>query len=372
MIKLNRVSKVYPDGTKAVDDVSFEVEEGELCVFLGPSGCGKTTTMKMINRLIPITEGEISIDGRKNTELNEDELRRSIGYAIQDIGLFPHMTVKQNIETVPILKHWSKSDRDKRVTELLDLMGLDPGEFLHKYPSELSGGQRQRVGVARSLGADPEILLMDEPFGAIDPINRVRLQDEFLSIQKVLKKTIIFVTHDIYEAIKMGDKIALMDHGQLVQYSTPADLLYQPKNEFVESFVGSDRALKGLQLIKIKDVMSDSLPCVKPEQTAEAAQTEMESKGFDWVAVVDDDNKCLGLVNQTDLASNKTVKEVMGPITATAAVGAVLNDAVSLMLSSGVNDLPVVDLDNRLVGVLSFGTVREALAKIADQGRESK
>jgi len=372
MIKLNRVSKVYPDGTKAVDDVSFEVEEGELCVLLGPSGCGKTTTMKMINRLIPITEGEIYIDEKNINELNEDELRRNIGYAIQDIGLFPHMTVKQNIETVPVLKHWSKSDRDERVTELLDLMGLDPDEFLNKYPSELSGGQRQRVGVARALGADPGILLMDEPFGAIDPITRVRLQDEFLSIQKVLKKTIIFVTHDIYEAIKMGDKIALMDHGQLVQYSTPSDLLYQPKNEFVENFVGSDRAIKGLQLIRVKEVMSDSLPCVKPEQKAEDAQAEMKKEGFGWVAVVDDDNRCLGLVNQTDLPSDKTVKEVMSPLTAKAAVDAVLNDAVSLMLSSGVNDLPVVDLDDQLVGVLSFEAVREALAKIAYQRGESK
>ena len=211
MIKLEKVTKTYPDGTEAVRDVSFEVNKGELCVLLGPSGCGKTTTMKMINRLIPITTGKIFIDGVQNTEIDEDELRRNIGYAIQEIGLFPHMTVAQNIETVPALRGWPKDKRRQRVEKLLELIGMNPGEFIDKYPSELSGGQCQRVGVGRALGADPPILLMDEPFGAIDPITRVRLQDEFLRIQQEIKKTIIFVTHDIYEAIKMGDKIALMD-----------------------------------------------------------------------------------------------------------------------------------------------------------------
>jgi osmoprotectant transport system ATP-binding protein len=216
VIKLDKVTKVYPDGTEAVKEVSFEVDKGELCVLLGTSGCGKTTTMKMINLLIPITEGRIYIDGVDNTKMDENELRRNIGYAIQEIGLFPHMTVRQNIETVPVLKGWTKAERSKRAEELLELVGMDSSEFMDKYPSELSGGQCQRVGVARALGADPPILLMDEPFGAIDPITRVRLQDEFLKIQREIKKTIIFVTHDIYEAIKMGDKIALMNEGGAV------------------------------------------------------------------------------------------------------------------------------------------------------------
>jgi len=244
VIRLDKVIKVYPDGTEAVKEVSFEVGEGEFCVLLGTSGCGKTTTMKMINRLIPITEGNIYIDGVDNTKMEENELRRNIGYAIQEIGLFPHMTVGQNIETVPVLKGWPKAERKKRAEQLLELVGMDSDEFIDKYPSELSGGQCQRVGVARALGADPPILLMDEPFGAIDPITRVRLQDEFLKIQQEIKKTIIFVTHDIFEAIKMGDKIALMNEGRLVQYDTPADLLHRPKNEFVENFVGADRAIK--------------------------------------------------------------------------------------------------------------------------------
>jgi osmoprotectant transport system ATP-binding protein len=367
MIKLDRVSKVYPDGTQAVKNISFEVEDGKLCVLLGPSGCGKTTTMKMINRLIPITEGEIYIDGRKNTELNEDELRRNIGYAIQDIGLFPHMTVQQNIETVPLLKGWPKTERSKRTEELLELMGMPAGEFMNKYPSELSGGQRQRVGVARALGADPPLLLMDEPFGAIDPITRIRLQGEFLKIQEVLKKTIIFVTHDIYEAIRMGDKIALMNEGRLVQYGTPTDLVYRPKNEFVENFVGTDRALKGLQLIRVKEVMRDSPSMIKSDEKAEAAQVRMEREGIDWMVVVDEEGRFLGGVSRPDLGRNRTVKESMSPITVTVTVDAVLNEAISLMLSNGLNNLVVVDRGNKLMGVLSFDDIRKRLRMIAQE-----
>jgi osmoprotectant transport system ATP-binding protein len=368
MIKLDRVSKVYPDGTRAVNEVSLEVEKGELCVLLGPSGCGKTTTMRMINRLIPISEGNVYIDGTKNTEMNEDELRRDIGYAIQDIGLFPHMTVGENIETVPALKGWPKTERSKRVEELLELMGMPAAEFMDKYPSELSGGQRQRVGVARALGADPPLLLMDEPFGAIDPITRVRLQGEFLKIQEVLKKTIMFVTHDIYEAIKMGDKIALMNEGRLVQYSTPAKLLYRPENDFVESFVGTDRALKGLQLIRVKEIMNASPATLEPDEEAEAARARMERQSMDWLAVVDRDGRFLGGVNREVLEGRKMVKDViMGP-PATVMVDAVLNEAISLMLSSGLNNMAVVDWNNRLLGVLTFDAVRGALSKLGQKG----
>jgi osmoprotectant transport system ATP-binding protein len=368
MIKLDRVSKVYPDGTRAVNEVSLEVEKGELCVLLGPSGCGKTTTMRMINRLIPISEGNVYIDGTKNTEMNEDELRRDIGYAIQDIGLFPHMTVGENIETVPALKGWSKSQRRKRAEELLELMGMPQGEFISKFPSELSGGQRQRVGVARALGADPPILLMDEPFGAIDPITRVRLQGEFLKIQGVLKKTIIFVTHDIYEAIKMGDKIALMNEGWLVQYAPPAELLYRPENDFVENFVGTDRALKGLQLIRVKEIMDAPTATLEPDEEADAARARMERQSVDWLAVVDRDGKFLVGVNREVLEGKRMVGDiVMGPPT-TIMVDAVLNEAISLMLSSGLDNMAVVDGNNKLLGVLTFGAVREALSKLGQKG----
>jgi osmoprotectant transport system ATP-binding protein len=368
MIKLDRVSKVYPDGTRAVNEVSLEVEKGELCVLLGPSGCGKTTTMRMINRLIPISEGNVYIDGTKNTEMNEDELRRDIGYAIQDIGLFPHMTVGENIETVPALKGWPKSQRRKRAEELLELMGMPQGEFINKFPSELSGGQRQRVGVARALGADPPILLMDEPFGAIDPITRVRLQGEFLKIQQVLKKTIMFVTHDIYEAIKMGDKIALMNEGWLVQYAPPAELLYRPENDFVESFVGTDRALKGLQLLRVKEIMNAPTATLELDEEAEAARARMERQSVDWLAVVDRDGKFLGGVNREVLEGKRMVKDIVMDPPTTIMVDAVLNEAISLMLSSGLDNLAVVDGNNKLLGVLTFGAVREALSKLGQQG----
>ena len=368
MIKLERVTKIYPDGTEAVKEVSLEVKEGEFCVLLGPSGCGKTTTMKMINRLIPITRGKIYIDGVDNTEVDEDELRRNIGYAIQEIGLFPHMTVGRNIETVSVLKGWPKAKRKRRAEELLELVGMAPGEFRDKYPSELSGGQRQRVGVARALGADPPILLMDEPFGAIDPITRVRLQDEFLKIQQEIKKTIIFVTHDIYEAIKMGNKIALMDEGRLVQYDTPANLLYKPNNKFVEDFVGADRALKALQLIRVKEVICSSPSIAKADDRAIAAKERMEQEGINHLVVVSDDGKFLGWIDKAELGRGEIVRETMKSSAPTATVDTVLNEALSLMLSSGLDTLAVVDGDNRLQGVLSFGTIQKALSEIAQRG----
>lgn len=367
MIRLENVTKIYPDGTIAVKDVSFEVAEGEFCVLLGTSGCGKTTTMKLINRLIPINKGTIYIDGVDNTQIEETELRRNIGYAIQQIGLFPHMTVAQNIGTVPELKNWSKEQQRKRAEELLDLVGMNAAEFLDKYPGELSGGQSQRVGVARALGADPPILLMDEPFGAIDPITRVRLQDEFLRIQQEIKKTIIFVTHDIYEAIKMGDKIALMHEGELVQYDTPADLLYKPKNEFVEDFVGADRALKGLQLIRVKDVMTGSTPPVKSTDKIAAVRERMKREGIDWLLVIDEYGKYTGWIKERDLNSGKSVADAMNSSNVTATVNTVLNEVLSIMLSHGLDYLPIVDKDNRLQGVISFDTIRQSLAEVVQE-----
>ena len=368
MIKLEKVTKIYPGGTEAVKEVSFEVNKGELCVFLGPSGCGKTTTMKMINRLIPISSGRIYIDGVDNTKMDESELRRNIGYAIQEIGLFPHMTVGQNIETVPVLKGWTKAERRKRVEELLELVRMNPEEFMDKYPNELSGGQRQRVGVARALGADPPILLMDEPFGAIDPINRVELQSEFLKIQQKIKKTIIFVTHDIYEAIKMGDKIALMKEGRLVQYDTPAKLLYRPKDEFVEGFVGADRALKGLQLLRVKEVMTRSPPTAKAKDTVEVVRKRMEQEGVDSLAVVENDGRFVGWVGVSDLKRGRAVKDIMNPSVTTSTINAVLNEALSVMLSSGLKALPVVGEDNRLEGVLTFDAIQKALHEAVQAG----
>lgn len=365
MIKLEKVSKVYPDGTEAVKEVSFEVDKGGFCVLLGPSGCGKTTTLKMINGLIPITSGNIYVDGTDITTMNENELRRNMGYAIQEIGLFPHMSVRKNIETVPALKGWAKAKRRERAEELLELVGMAPGEFADKYPSELSGGQCQRVGVARALGADPPILLMDEPFGAIDPITREKLQNEFLKIQEKIRKTIIFVTHDIYEAIKMADRIALMKEGRLVQYDTPANLLYRPKDEFVANFVGADRALKGLQLIRVNEVMRGSPPTVKIDEKAIAAKERMEQEGIDQLAVVGDDGKFLGWVEKAQLGAAEMVSEGMIPSSTVATANMVLNEALSLMLSSGLMTIAVVDRGNRLDGVLGFDDIRKGLSEVS-------
>src|SRR3712207_4315399 len=256
MIEFKQVSKTYPGSENpVVKDLSFEVPEGEICVLFVPSGCGKTTFMRMVNRLIEITEGDILIDGEPNTAMSVTQLRRKIGYAIQQIGLFPHRTFADNICTVPQLLGWDKGRIKSRVHELLGTVGLSPEEYRDRYPAELSGGQQQRVGVARALAADPPIMLMDEPFGAVDPITREGLQDEFLRIQQDIKKTIIFVTHDIDETIKMGDKIAILKQGGiLAQYDTPENILSKPDSEFVSSFVGGDRVLKRLSLTRVGEM----------------------------------------------------------------------------------------------------------------------
>jgi len=364
MIKLEEVTKVYPDGTEAVKGVSFEIPKGEFCVLLGPSGCGKTTTLKMINRLIPVTSGRILIDGKDIAKVDENELRRGIGYAIQEIGLFPHMTVEENIGTVPRLLRWPKEKIQRRVEELLELVGLvPPGEFINKYPAELSGGQRQRVGVARALGADPPILLMDEPFGAIDPITRERLQDEFLRIQEEIKKTIVFVTHDINEAVKMGDRIALMREGRLIQYATPAELLAHPKDDFVRDFVGADRTLKALRLLRVREVMDEQPPSVEASESLAEAGERMRRLGVNFLPVVDREGRFLGWLNRSALRPGRegTVKELMTPYSVLATPDTPLNEALSMMLESAVGNLVVVDGEGKLRGLLTFRRMHEVL-----------
>ena len=272
MIELENVTKVYGDGTKAVDDVSFTVPRGDVATLVGPSGCGKTTTMKMVNALIEPTEGTVSVGGTPTDQLDPIELRRNVGYVIQEIGLFSHMTVAENVGVVPDVVGWDDDRIDERVTELLELIRL-PESVREKYPSELSGGQRQRVGVARALAAEPEVVLMDEPFGALDPITREELQDEFLRIQEELDVTIAFVTHDIDEALKMGDRVAVLDEGRLVQYDTPRELLANPKNEFVESFIGEDRLLKQLQTVTAREAMRESQDRTPTERTVAPDET---------------------------------------------------------------------------------------------------
>ncbi|MDP3255472.1 MAG: ABC transporter ATP-binding protein [Bosea sp. (in: a-proteobacteria)] len=255
-IRLEKVTKLFPGVARpAVDALDLTIETGQVCVLIGPSGCGKTTTMRMVNRLIEPTSGRIFVGGRDVTQADPVELRRHIGYVIQQIGLFPHMTIAQNVATVPKLLGWDPARIKARVAEMLELVGLDPGQFLARYPRHLSGGQRQRVGVARALAADPPVMLMDEPFGAVDPIVRGRLQEEFLAILKRLKKTVILVTHDIDEAIRMGDVVAILKDGRLVQYDTPDRLLAAPVNDFVADFVGADRALRRLSLVRATEAV---------------------------------------------------------------------------------------------------------------------
>jgi osmoprotectant transport system ATP-binding protein len=298
MIEFKNVSKTYAGSdTAVVNDLSFTVADGEICVLVGPSGCGKTTSMRMVNRLIEPTNGEILIDGEKNTSMSGTQLRRKIGYAIQQIGLFPHRTIANNVGTVPNLVGWDSDRTTKRVDELLDLVGLPPDRYRDRYPAELSGGQQQRVGVARALAADPPIMLMDEPFGAVDPITRDRLQNEFLHIQEDIKKTIVFVTHDIDEAIKMGDKIAILkEGGVLAQYDTPENILANPDSDFVSSFVGTDRVLKRLSLVHVRDMDldpvngGDNLPRISDGLTLKDALSEIIGAGADRGLVVPDGN----------------------------------------------------------------------------------
>ncbi|PRO64551.1 ABC transporter ATP-binding protein [Alkalicoccus urumqiensis] len=260
MIEFKNVSKVYPGDIKAIDDVSITVEHGEFVVLLGPSGCGKTTLLRMVNQLEELTEGEIAVEGNNIQELNKFEMRRNIGYVIQSNGLFPNMTIEDNVMVVPSMLGWTKEEKAERFAYLMNLIGMPPEQYGESFPHELSGGQQQRIGVARALAADPPVMLMDEPFGALDPIIRSRIQEEFLEIQRSLKKTILFVSHDIDEAIKLADKIVLLKDGKVQQFDKPAELLNQPANEFVAEFVGEDSVLKSLSLYTVKDLLEGAPP----------------------------------------------------------------------------------------------------------------
>ncbi|MFZ3578949.1 ABC transporter ATP-binding protein [Virgibacillus sp. DJP39] len=255
MIDFKNISKIYNGNVKAIDDISLTVEEGEFVILLGPSGCGKTTLLRMVNQLESISEGEISIQGQNVKEMDKIKMRRNTGYVIQSNGLFPNMTIEDNTMIVPDLLGWDRKKKRDRFNYLMDFLGLNPDEYRKRFPHELSGGQQQRIGVARAMAADPPVMLMDEPFGALDPIIREKVQDEFLSIQREVKKTILFVSHDIDEAVRMGDKIALLKSGSIMQYDRPTDMLIQPKNEFVSNFVGKDRVLRSMSLYTVQNLV---------------------------------------------------------------------------------------------------------------------
>ena len=366
VVAFEHVTKRYggPDTPPAVNDLSLTIPAGEICVLVGPSGCGKTTSMKMVNRLIEPTSGRITIGGDDVMSLPAVELRRRIGYVIQQVGLFPHLTVGDNVGVVPGLLRWKPERVRERTVELLELVGLDPAQYRSRYPNELSGGERQRVGVARALAADPPVMLMDEPFGAVDPIRRDRLQNEFLRLQKKVRKTIIFVTHDVDEAIKMGDRIAILQRGGiLAQYDTPAAVLANPASEFVEHFVGADRGLKRLSLARVGDLeLIEAVPVRAGEDRADVRRRLDRVEELDYALLVDDRDRPLGWIDQADLTGD-------GPIDADAATpGAptveretTLRDALSALLGSSVQLGVVVDERERVLGLLSVDAISDVL-----------
>jgi osmoprotectant transport system ATP-binding protein len=366
-VAFDHVSKRY-SGTGAnhpgaVEDLSFEVPAGKICVLVGPSGCGKTTSLKMVNRLIEPTGGRILIDGEDAASRDVIELRRSIGYVIQQVGLFPHQTVGQNVETVPRLLGWDEPRRAARVDELLALVGLEPLAYRGRYPAQLSGGERQRVGVARALAADPPLMLMDEPFGAVDPIVRERLQNEFLRLQANLAKTILFVTHDIDEAIKMGDLVAVMQvGGHLAQFGTPEEILSNPASEFVARFVGADRGLKRLALTRVGALEPEPAITATAGEDADAIRRSVAASGADYVLLIDDDRRPLGWVRTRDLPGS-------GPVTRELAVETspsldrmtTLKDALAMLLEAGVQSGVVVDEDGAVDGLVTVDMIAARL-----------
>ncbi|MCJ7825762.1 MAG: ABC transporter ATP-binding protein [Anaerolineales bacterium] len=372
MIKFENVTKIYPGmSSPAVDELSFTVPTGEICTIVGPSGCGKTTAMKMVNRLIDATGGAIFVldergDMSNVLEIDPIQLRRSIGYIIQQIGLFPHRTILENIGTVPQLLDWDEARIRRRAEELLEMMNM-PFEFLDRYPHELSGGQRQRIGVARGMATDPPVMLMDEPFGAVDPINRNLLQNEFLRLQQEIKKTILFVTHDIDEAIKMGDKICILNvGGHLEQFDSPANILAHPANEFVEDFVGADRALKRLNLVRVEEVMNTRPLLLQTTQTVEQAVGFMDEQGMRFAYVVDAAHTLIGYVRVRDL-KRKTgwVEEFVEPAATAIPMTTSLKDALSEMLVVDYANVCVVDAQNRVRGLIDTDIIHEVVIESA-------
>lgn len=378
MIRFEHVTKRYADGTTAVDDLSFEVAEGELVTLVGPSGCGKTTTMKMVNRLIEPTEGGIFLDGDDISTIDPVQLRRRIGYVIQQVGLFPHKTVLENTATVPHLLGWKRGKGRDRAAELLDLVGLDPSVYGDRYPEQLSGGQRQRVGVARALAADPPVLLMDEPFGAVDPVVRERLQNEFLKLQAQVRKTVLFVTHDIEEAVRLGDRIAVYGQGRIEQFDSPATVLGAPATPYVADFVGADRGLKRLSVTPIEESDLDQPPVVHLDDPLATATERLRSRGARWAVVLDDRNNLHGWLPADATAgpatggspatTQGTVREHARRMEAWLPLGAPLKQAFATMLQHDAGWIAVIDKESegRFLGVLTPARLHEALRRSID------
>ncbi|MFC4126702.1 ABC transporter ATP-binding protein [Nocardia rhizosphaerae] len=363
-IVLDRVTKRYPEQPDpAVDAVSMTIPAGEIVVLVGPSGCGKTTTMRMINRLIEPSSGTITIGGRDAAAIDADELRRGIGYSIQQAGLFPHLTVAKNIATVPGLLGWDRKRIAARVDDMLTLVGLDPGTYRTRYPRQLSGGQQQRVGVARALAADPPVLLMDEPFGAVDPITRALLQDELLRLQGELGKTIVFVTHDFGEAVKLGDRIAVLGEGsRILQYDTPAAILAAPADATVAGFVGATATIDRLGLTVLADLDLDQGVVADQATPPAALAATLRASDHDWAVVVDEDRRPLRRVAAAELAHADTAHDLGTPIARTVPADATLQDALAVLLTERTASAVTIDAAGRYAGVVTVDTLITHLA----------
>jgi len=371
MIELTNVTKKFGNMT-AVNNLSLHIEKGSLTMFIGPSGCGKTTTLRMINRLTPFDRGNIIVNGTPVKDIDPVELRRNIGYVIQEIGLFPHFTVFENIAIVPRLLKWEQKKIEQRIEEILELVTLNQS-FAQKYPLQLSGGEKQRVGLARALAAEPEILLMDEPFGAIDPINRLKLQDSFLEIQEEIKKTIVFVTHDINEAIKLGDKIAIINEGNLIQYDNVSKILSDPANEFVENLLGQDRNIKALSLKKAKDyVLKDGFITVLDTESHESIEKKMKEKNIGIAFALDKNNHLKSRFVLEKATKIKKQKFIYNPVPWIIERQNNINETLSKMLEAGEKQLPVVNRKKEFVGIIKLSNIFEEVNKKTNISRGIK
>ncbi|MGW1024122.1 betaine/proline/choline family ABC transporter ATP-binding protein [Streptomyces sp. NPDC002577] len=371
-MELENLTKHYPgSAAPAVDSVNMEIKAGEIVIFVGPSGCGKSTTLKMINRLIEPTGGRIRIAGEDVTDMDPVKLRRKIGYAIQSSGLFPHMTVAQNIALVPKMVGWPKSKIDARVAEMLDLVGLDPGEFHGRYPRQLSGGQQQRVGVARALAADPPVLLMDEPFGAVDPITRDHLQDELIRLQRELHKTIVFVTHDFDEAIKLGDRIAVLrERSRIAQFDTPEAILTNPADDFVSGFVGAGAALKRLNLTRVRDVEITDYPTVKIDDPLQDVFDKLRSGTTNEILLLDRRGRPYKWLRRGDLMRAKGSLARAGTLVAdTVTRDATLRDALEAVLTDNTGRVAVTGRRGEYTGVVDMETLMNSVHELLEADR---
>lgn len=374
-IRLENLVKRFPGQAEAaVDNLSLDVPEGEIVILVGPSGCGKTTTMKLINRLIEPTSGRIFLEDEDVTHVNPDRLRRRIGYVIQQIGLFPHMTIAENIATVPKLLGWDRQRITARVDELLETVSMDPGGYRHRYPKELSGGQRQRVGVARAMSADPDVMLMDEPFGAIDPITRDRLQNEFLRLQQEIKKTIIFVTHDIEEAIKMGDRIAILrEQSHIAQYDTPERILVDPADDFVADFIGRGAALKRCGLSRVSEIELTEWPTIPDSATRDEARRAIAQSDKSAVLVLDAERRPRRWVSaeHLDRPDDRPLSQIGLPAEALVEPHSTLSDTLNEMLTARYATAIVVDGSGAYRGIVDIETINEAVRGMrqAERGR---